>query len=108
MSRYKNKDWESAYKHSRRVLKASLNGDGLNHLISTEAQSLLKAHYRGPWKMIIAITRRELFSLWLHSGWPKWEWIRVKILRRSQNEVIATAERVWAEEEELIRIAGEI
>ena len=108
MRRYKDKDWDLAYKHSRHRLKVFLTGPGLNVVIAMEAQALLKYHYRGPWRMIAAMTKRELTSLWISYGWPKWEWIRVKIFRRPQDEAIEMAERVAAEEEELMRIGEEM
>ena len=102
--RYTNKDWEAAYRHSRGVLKCFLNGPGCNYPVAVMAQTMLKAHYRGPWRMIAAITARELASLWQCHGWPKWNWIRVNIFRRPQDEAIAAYEREAAEEEELMRI----
>ena len=85
-----------------------LKGPGCNVVVAMEAQTLLRAHYRGPWKMVAGIFKRELFSLWLAYGWAKWEWTRTKIFRRPQDEAIAMAERVAAEEEALMRIAREI
>jgi hypothetical protein len=69
---------------------------------------MLKAYYRGPWRMIAAMAKRELESAWIHYVWVKWEWIRTKIFRRPQDEALAMAERVKAEDEELVRIVGEM
>jgi len=107
MRRYKNKDWQAAYEHSRVRLSVFLNTNA-HFVIAHEAQLMLKAHYRGPWKMLFAIFKRELHSAGLHYLWPKWEWIRTTIFRRPQNEAIAEFERVSAGGEEVDRIANKL
>ena len=58
-------------------------------------------------QMIAAMTRHELYSMWLCYGWAKWEWIRTRVFRLPQDEVIAEAEE--AEFEEMLeRIVGKI
>lgn len=106
--RYKSTDWERAYLNSRSRLKVFVTASGCNNMVASEAQHLLKTHYRGPWRMIAAIIKGELNSLWFHYGWPRWNWIRVKVFRRPQDEAIASAERILAEDSELMRIAREI
>lgn len=96
-NRYKNKNWESAYRQSRVRMAVLIKGEGCNNVAAHEAQYFLKAHYRGPWKMIAAITKRELMSDWDHYGWVYWEWVRTKIFRRPQDEVIAAFEAEEAE-----------
>lgn len=106
--RYKEMDWAKDYRRSRVRLKVFINGPGCNNVIASEAQHMLKAHYKGPWKMLAAVTKRELESLWLCYGWAKWEWIRVKVFRLPEDEAIAEAKRVEAEGSELMRIGQEL
>lgn len=108
LGRYKTKNWQAAYGCSRARLRGFIGGEDCNDVAASEAQLMLKAHYRGPWKMIAAITKRELASAWNHYGWPKWEWIRVKVFRRSQDEAIAAFERVNAEGDAVEEMAREL
>src|SRR5690348_6821123 len=103
MLRYKDKDWQASFESSRMRLAVFLKGDA-KVVIAYEAQMLLKACYGGPWKMLYAMLRRELTSAMLHHLWPKWEWIRTRIFRRSQSEAIAAFDRESLECEEVDRM----
>lgn len=99
--RYKDHDWESGYQHARRRLGTWIAGEGCNALVAYESQHMLKNHYRGPWRMILKMALRELQSAWNHYGWPKWNWIRVNVFRRPQDEALAAVQR---EQEEYLEL----
>lgn len=63
-----------------------------------DARLILEAYYRGLWRAIWALLTHELHEVWVWYGWPRWEWIRTRIFRRSQNADLAEWER-WDEED---------
>lgn len=94
--RYKNwteESWSKALERAKRHRHIDLP----NVMLAYEAELVLEAYHRGPWRMIWNLTKREADAVWMWYGWPKWEWIRTRVFRRPQDEVLAQAERVSEE-----------
>lgn len=108
--RFKNFAWDQALPRRR----ASLISFGRWHtpppdaLVDLNARLFLEAYYRGPWRMISALIKHELRSVWLHYGWFKWEWVRTRIFRRPQNEVLVEAQRAWDEMDAVEELARKL
>ena len=58
--------------------------------------------------MIFAMVQHELDSLWGSYGWARWEWFRTRVLRRKPDQVLADAQRVAEEMEEIDRLKDEL
>ena len=100
MSRYKHFNWDAAYKRNTEQAKTLFllpNGTP-KALVGLNAHLLLVSIHHGPWRAIWWQIRRELSDVWLTYGWMKWEWIRVKVLRRRPDEAIEMCERLNEEE----------
>jgi len=91
--RYKERDWQKTYAASRKRLHTFLSTNGGDAVIAFEAQLMLKAHYRGPWRMLAALLGRELRSSFNHYLWLTWNRIRVDVFRGAQDEALAAFER---------------
>lgn len=108
--RFKNFAWDKALDHHRAMLlrMGRWQVPPPDALINMNVQLFLEAYHRGPWKMIAALMKHQLHSVWLHHGWLKWEWIRTRIFRRPQNETLAIAQRTWDEMDAVEEMSSEL
>ena len=87
--------WEKRLCLARKQLITVANTpDVPDFMLMEHCRMFLNAYHQGPWRAIFALTKYELWSLWGSYGWPKWEWIRVKVLRREPDPVLSIARRV--------------
>lgn len=92
----------------RNLIRMANIPDVADYLLAQHCRLFLKAYHKGSWQMLFAMTQYELTCLWGHYGWAKWEWIRTKVLRRAPDPVLAIAQRVVEEEEEIKRMGDDL
>lgn len=105
--RSKNFAWDKALVRRRETLlsmgKWKLGAP--DAVIEMNVRLFLEAYHRGPWRMIWALIKHELQSVWMHYGFFKWEWIRTRIFRRPPDEALAEAQRVWDDSDAIEEMA---
>lgn len=95
--------------HRKEALRRMVNAPRATDMLwANAARVFLEAYYGGRWAMLRAITKHSIERAWSIYGWPKWEWIRVHILRRPEDEAMAEFERVEAEEVALQELARKL
>jgi hypothetical protein len=105
--RYRN--WtDESWREALASRKKHRHLDLPNCMLAFEAALILEAVHKGPWRMLWALFKNELHSLWLHYGWLRWEWIRTKVLRRPQDEALAMVDRLDEEEEAIEELVKQL
>ena len=108
LGRYKDRDWEAAYRSSGDRLYDMLGSDLPRALVEAEARTLLTCAYRGPWRAAWFLVKAQVASTWRHYVWFRWNWIRVNVFRRPQDEAIAMAERAREEDEQVEALSRQL
>ena len=106
--RYKQMDWQKAYKRRLPRLNRMIELRAPSAIVELNARLVLEAIHRGPWRAIWALTKHELWSFWLWYGFFKWEWIRVNIFRLPQNADLAEVERLDEEDAAIEELAKQL
>lgn len=95
--------WTKRREISRRNLTRMANATNVpDFLIAEQARVFLNAFHKGSWRTIFALINYELIGLWGGYGWPKWQWFRVKVLKRKPDPVWVIAQSIAKERSEEI------
>ena len=90
--------WNKRLDLARRdLIKMANSKRAADCLVAQHARLFLKAYHKGPWRMIFAMVQHELDSLWGSYGWSKWQWFRVKVLKREPDPVWVIAQSIAEE-----------
>lgn len=101
-SRNKDTDWLDLYKRRRRALARILWSEKPNaRLLENAARLLLEAHYTGPWRMLWALFRYQVFLSWTSARFD------VKV-RFAGNQIREVVEREAEEEDAIAELVRQL
>lgn len=94
--------WTKRLEVARRdLIKMANSTMATDHTRVEHCRMFLNAYHKGPWRTIFALMKYELISFWGHHGWSKWQWFRVKVLKREPDPVWVIAQSIAKERGEL-------
>lgn len=107
--RFKDFNWDKARARRRGRLKVNCDLPQCpDFLIVMTAWHYIAACYKSPWRALRVMLVWELRSVWLHYGWPKWEWTRVNVFRLRPDQDIAEFNRFMEEQDAIEELCGQL